>query len=79
PLGVSNAAKRLKPSRINAMHPVYKIRPDSSGLDPAIHAAFDFKPLGWIMPHLIMDHRIKSGGDAEWVDRPELEPLAAWS
>ncbi|RAI27426.1 hypothetical protein CH339_10050 [Rhodobium orientis] len=28
------------------MHPVYKIRPDSSGLDPAIHRAFDFKRLG---------------------------------
>jgi hypothetical protein len=35
---VPNAAKRLEPSRINVMHPVHKIKPDNSGLDPRIHA-----------------------------------------
>jgi hypothetical protein len=31
---VQNVSKRLETSRINAMRHVYKIKPDSSGLDP---------------------------------------------
>jgi len=34
---VQNVAKRLETSRINAMQFVYKIKPDSRGLDPGIH------------------------------------------
>ncbi|MBO0905717.1 hypothetical protein, partial [Jiella sonneratiae] len=34
---VPNAAKRLEPSRINVMHSVHKIKPDSSGLVPRIY------------------------------------------
>jgi hypothetical protein len=34
---VQNVAKRLETSRINTMRYVYKIKPDSRGLDPRIH------------------------------------------
>jgi len=34
---VQNAANRSEPRRINALHNVQKIKPDSSGLVPATH------------------------------------------
>ncbi|MGO9483777.1 MAG: hypothetical protein ACLPX9_04200, partial [Rhodomicrobium sp.] len=39
PFRVQIVAKRPDRSRINVMRSVHKIKPDSRGLDPAIHAA----------------------------------------
>ncbi|RAI26302.1 hypothetical protein CH339_14480 [Rhodobium orientis] len=48
-----------------------------AGLDPAIHEAFDFNLLGEFLPLFIMDHRIKSGGDAEYGEMAVADPSRA--
>jgi hypothetical protein len=44
---VQNVAKRLEPRRINAMHYVYKNKPDSRGLDPPIQGN-KYRSLPWM-------------------------------
>ena len=53
---VQNVSKRLAASRINAMQPVHKIKPDGSGLDPGIQQA---SPKS-------LDCRIKFGNEPEF-------------
>ncbi|MCW2308622.1 hypothetical protein [Rhodobium gokarnense] len=48
-----------------------------TGLDPVIHEAFDFNLLGEFSPLVIMDHRIKSGGDAEFGEMAVANPRRA--
>ncbi|WP_210207377.1 hypothetical protein, partial [Rhodobium orientis] len=59
----SQNRRQPTPTRCPSTSPQSK--PDSSGLDPAIHRASDFNRLGISKLQGIMDHRVKPGDDAE--------------